>query len=115
MSLPTCLACNTVILPGESVSKTTVDGHPRYSHKSTCSPRLTPDEKESAVEVEAVQCRGDQFRAEEVLATLDAEQRAAVVAPLGPLRILAGAGTGKTRALTHRIAYQHHLGVAPTS
>jgi DNA helicase-2/ATP-dependent DNA helicase PcrA len=49
-----------------------------------------------------------------VLDGLDEEQRAAVLAPLGPLRILAGAGTGKTRSITHRIAYYHHLGEAPS-
>lgn len=40
-----------------------------------------------------------------ILAALDPEQRAVAAAPLGPLRVIAGAGTGKTRAITHRIAY----------
>jgi DNA helicase-2/ATP-dependent DNA helicase PcrA len=40
----------------------------------------------------------------EVLASLDPEQHEAAQAPRGPVCIVAGAGTGKTRALTHRIA-----------
>jgi DNA helicase-2/ATP-dependent DNA helicase PcrA len=40
----------------------------------------------------------------DVLSALDPEQHEAAVAPRGPVCILAGAGSGKTRALTHRIA-----------
>ncbi|MGA3539571.1 ATP-dependent DNA helicase UvrD2 [Micromonosporaceae bacterium DT194] len=45
-----------------------------------------------------------------VLAGLDPEQSAAVTAPAGPVCILAGAGTGKTRAITSRIAHRVLIG-----
>ncbi|HEU5033406.1 MAG TPA: ATP-dependent DNA helicase UvrD2 [Mycobacteriales bacterium] len=47
------------------------------------------------------------------LAALDPEQRQAAEAVRGPVCILAGAGTGKTRAITHRIAHMVHSGTAP--
>jgi DNA helicase-2/ATP-dependent DNA helicase PcrA len=49
--------------------------------------------------------------ADGILAGLDDEQRVAASALLGPVVILAGAGTGKTRAITHRIAYGVATGV----
>jgi DNA helicase II / ATP-dependent DNA helicase PcrA len=50
-----------------------------------------------------------------VLEALDPEQRQVAEALRGPVRVLAGAGTGKTRAITHRIAHGVAAGVyAPT-
>ena len=46
-------------------------------------------------------------------AGLNAEQRAAVAHGDGPLLIVAGAGTGKTRTLVHRVAALIERGVAP--
>ncbi|WP_368499372.1 ATP-dependent helicase [Herbiconiux sp. A18JL235] len=49
--------------------------------------------------------------ADDLLTALDPEQSVAARALLGPVCILAGAGTGKTRAITHRIAYGVATGV----
>ncbi|MBN9610201.1 MAG: ATP-dependent DNA helicase [Actinobacteria bacterium 69-20] len=50
----------------------------------------------------------------DLYAALDEGQRAAVLAPAGPVCVLAGAGTGKTRTITHRIGHLiaagHHGG-----
>jgi len=43
--------------------------------------------------------------ADDILDALDPEQRQVAASPSGPMCVLAGAGTGKTRAITHRIAY----------
>ena len=48
---------------------------------------------------------------EAVLQGLDPEQRRVAEALRGPVRVLAGAGTGKTRAITHRIAHGVAAGV----
>ncbi|MBU5423915.1 ATP-dependent DNA helicase UvrD2 [Cellulomonas hominis] len=54
--------------------------------------------------------------ADDLLDALDPDQREVARALSGPVCVLAGAGTGKTRAITHRIAYGVRTGAyAPTS
>ncbi|MDQ3485588.1 MAG: ATP-dependent DNA helicase UvrD2 [Actinomycetota bacterium] len=53
--------------------------------------------------------------ADRLLEVLDPEQREVATRLDGPMRVLAGAGTGKTRAITHRIAYAAATGVVVPS
>ncbi len=52
---------------------------------------------------------------EALLDALDPEQREAAAAVSGPVCVLAGAGTGKTRTITHRAAYAVQTGAVPAS
>ncbi|MBB6675667.1 DNA helicase PcrA, partial [Cohnella nanjingensis] len=53
------------------------------------------------------------FNIDEAIQKLNPKQREAAVATDGPLLIMAGAGSGKTRVLTHRIAYLIAKRIAP--
>ncbi|MCC3374014.1 DNA helicase PcrA, partial [Cohnella sp. REN36] len=53
------------------------------------------------------------FNIDEAIQKLNPKQREAAVATEGPLLIMAGAGSGKTRVLTHRIAYLIAKRIAP--
>lgn len=60
--------------------------------------------------------QADNFDAQALLEQLDPEQRQVARQLMGPLVVRAGAGTGKTRAITYRIAYGVHTGAYdPTS
>lgn len=52
----------------------------------------------------------------DLLSKLDAEQREAVENTEGFIRVIAGAGSGKTRTLTHRYLYlARELGISPSN
>jgi len=55
----------------------------------------------------------NQYMEKDLLSNLNKEQKEAVTFDKGPLLIVAGAGTGKTTVLTHRIAYLIEKGIKP--
>ena len=71
-----------------------------------------PPQAQSGSISAAARANMDARRAGPMLDGLNDEQRAAVLAEDGPLLLLAGAGTGKTRALTTRIAHKIATGQA---
>ena len=71
-----------------------------------------PPQAQSGSISAAARANMDARRVEPMLDGLNDEQRAAVLAEDGPLLLLAGAGTGKTRALTTRIAHKIATGQA---
>ncbi len=54
-----------------------------------------------------------QRKSSKILSKLNEEQIKAVTAPDGPVLVIAGAGSGKTRVLTYRVAYLIEQGVSP--
>ncbi len=110
----------TISQPSEDISSLKIEDYPEVEISSETEKRIVQlvniakdiEQKCSSQQLTLALPRSKEFKIDYVQ-SLNGEQFQATLSLAGPILVIAGAGTGKTRVIVHRVAFMLEMGVVP--